>query len=133
MPGWIMSEPTSMPPSPAAAADNFDPQRRRLCADGSCVGVVGPDGRCRVCGLAHPDGAGDGSTFSAAADLDDDDRAEADDAGLAADAPLAADGGGFDAARPLCPDGSCVGVLGADGRCKVCGRGRDASAGGAGA
>ena len=24
--------------------------------------------------------------------------------------------------RELCPDGSCTGVLGADGRCKECGR-----------
>ena len=33
------------------------------------------------------------------------------------------DGGGFDARRKLCPDGACVGVIGEDGRCKVCGQG----------
>jgi hypothetical protein len=27
----------------------FNP-RRRLCDDGSCVGVIGPDGVCGVCG-----------------------------------------------------------------------------------
>jgi hypothetical protein len=129
MPGWIMSEPTSTPPSPAdATGDTFDPQRRRLCADDSCVGIVGPDGRCRVCGQAHPDGPGDGATFSPAAtlDADADDLAEADDVAVAADgAQLGSDAGnegGFNASRPLCPDGSCVGVLGSDGRCKVCGR-----------
>jgi hypothetical protein len=137
MPGWIMSEPTSTPPSPAAAtaAETFDPQRRRLCADGSCVGVVGPDGRCRTCGMAHPDGPGDGAAFSPAALDEDDDLAQADDVGLAADgAPTGHDAGnegGFNASRPLCPDGSCVGVLGTDGRCKVCGRTAE-SAGGAG-
>jgi chemotaxis receptor (MCP) glutamine deamidase CheD len=55
MPGWTMSEPSSTTPAPATAtSESFDPQRRRLCADGSCVGLVGADGRCRVCGLAHP-------------------------------------------------------------------------------
>jgi hypothetical protein len=139
MPGWIMSEPTSTPPSPAAvtAAESFDPQRRRLCSDGSCVGIVGPDGRCRMCGLAHPDGPGDVAAFSpTAASLDEDgDLAEADDVALAADGPQIKDvgnDGGFNASRPLCPDGSCVGVLGPDGRCKVCGSTAE-SAGGAGA
>jgi hypothetical protein len=32
-----------------AAPGAFDPTRR-LCDDGSCVGVVGADGVCRVCG-----------------------------------------------------------------------------------
>jgi hypothetical protein len=27
-----------------------------------------------------------------------------------------------DADRQLCPDGACTGLLGPDGRCKVCGR-----------
>jgi hypothetical protein len=137
-----MSEPTSTPPSPAASAtagETFDPQRRRLCADDSCVGIVGPDGRCRVCGLAHPDGPGQGTAFSAAASLDRDDDAlaEADDVDLAADSAQtgtdASSDGGFNASRALCPDGSCVGVLGADGRCKVCGRGPGAAVGGTGA
>ena len=118
-----MSEPTSTPPPPAAtaAAETFDPQRRRLCADGSCVGLVGPDGRCRVCGQAHPDGPGDAAGFSPAALDDDVEQDAADDIALAAGSASEGDSG-FDAARALCPDGSCVGVLGADGRCKVCGQ-----------
>jgi len=28
----------------------------------------------------------------------------------------------FDANRPLCSDGSCVGVLADDGRCGICGK-----------
>ena len=28
----------------------FDPTSRKLCPDGSCVGVIGPDGICKVCG-----------------------------------------------------------------------------------
>jgi hypothetical protein len=83
----------------------FD-SKRRLCPDGSCVGVIGADGRCTVCGRsgdARPD------------ELDDE-----------AEAPLEAAGpgepGGFDPARRLCDDGSCLGVIGADGRCNVCGQ-----------
>src|SRR5437868_3449272 len=32
--------------------NEFNPKARRLCPDGSCVGMIGPDGRCRVCGAA---------------------------------------------------------------------------------
>ena len=24
--------------------------QRQLCSDGACIGVIGPDGRCKVCG-----------------------------------------------------------------------------------
>lgn len=30
-----------------AAAEWAD---RRLCSDGNCIGVIGPDGRCNECG-----------------------------------------------------------------------------------
>jgi hypothetical protein len=125
-----MSEPTSTPPAAAAA---FDPQRRRLCPDGSCVGLVGPDGRCRVCGLFSSDGPGDAAGFSP--EQTDGDVAPEADAGFVpqADGDESGFDAGFDAGRGLCPDGSCVGVLGADGRCKVCGRRADAGAGGTGA
>jgi hypothetical protein len=35
--------------SAADPASGFDPARR-LCDDGSCVGVVGADGACSTCG-----------------------------------------------------------------------------------
>ena len=28
----------------------LDLENRRLCPDGACIGVIGPDGTCRVCG-----------------------------------------------------------------------------------
>jgi len=43
----------------------FDP-RRRLCPDGSCVGVLGADGRCSVC--QRPVGAGGESLAEAPAE-----------------------------------------------------------------
>ena len=39
-------------------AETFDPTRRKLCPDGSCVGVIGDDGRCRVCGRTEAAGRG---------------------------------------------------------------------------
>jgi hypothetical protein len=123
-----MSEPSSTTPDPAAAtSESFDPQRRRLCADGSCVGLVGADGRCRVCGLAHPEGASATAAYAPVEDVAGADG-ETDD-GFEAHAAEAEPGSGFNPARDLCPDGSCVGVLGTDGRCKVCGRGPESAAG----
>ncbi|HEY6475280.1 MAG TPA: hypothetical protein VI456_01790 [Polyangia bacterium] len=79
----------------------FDPNRQ-LCPDGSCVGVLGADGLCNVC--ARPEGA----SAEAEAEVPGDVGAE--------------DGDGFDSTRRLCDDGSCVGVIGADGACGTCGR-----------
>lgn len=132
---------------------------RRLCPDGACVGLIGPDGRCKVCGTPASDAAAAGHAAPSPDDADDADGAD-DDAEDAAPAPrtvraeVAAtpartpasaapddtdpeaddadddeddDAADVDAAaddddRRLCPDGACIGVLGADGRCKVCGK-----------
>jgi len=85
----------------------FDPTRRKLCGDGACVGVIGDDGRCHVCGR----------TFEQAAAGDEAPSPEGDGEG----AGQAVDGG-FDSTRRLCDDGACVGVVGDDGACRVCGR-----------
>jgi hypothetical protein len=85
--------------------EGFEPTRRELCPDGSCVGLIGPDGRCRVCGTVAPSVVADPRRQGMAAHGDD-------------DAPAAAD---LDDDRELCPDGACVGLVGPDGRCKVCG------------
>lgn len=137
---------------------------RQLCADGACVGVIGPDGTCKACGRAAPNWGDErkrGLIDPADDDLDEDaDDGEAEDAehGLAAhddddegegDDGEADDDDGYDdvdeddedeveddvpepalvpsskgawASRQLCSDGACIGVIGADGTCKVCGR-----------
>lgn len=96
----------------------FNP-KRRLCPDGSCVGVLGPDGRCSVC--ARPAGAG-GEVAESSADA----WVQASNEASADDAPptemTAGATSGFDPNRRLCDDGSCVGVVGADGVCGACGR-----------
>jgi hypothetical protein len=88
--------------------DPFDPTRRKLCPDGACVGVIADDGVCRVCGRSEAQAAaGEAATGPA-------DAGVGDEAGGAE--------GGFDSSRRLCDDGSCVGVVGDDGVCRVCGR-----------
>ena len=101
----------------------FDPHRR-LCPDGACIGLVGDDGRCRVCGRSAGGKSAAPAGFTPAGIEDEDadgDENEGEDADekSAAGAPGA---GAFDPNRRLCPDGGCIGVLGADGVCNVCGQ-----------
>jgi hypothetical protein len=103
----------------------FDP-RRRLCPDGSCIGVVGDDGRCRVCGRdaggAKAASQAGLAAVSAPADSIDDDTSNDDDSDEMAAEGADAGTPSFDPARRLCSDGSCIGLIGADGRCNVCGQ-----------
>ncbi len=133
--------------------------QRQLCPDGACIGVIGPDGTCKVCGRAAPnwgdernrglidppdedgdeeddeDLAADGDEEDEDDDEDeddedddeddddDDDEDDEDEDDDEDDEPgIAAARRGEWTARQLCPDGACIGVIGPDGRCKVCGR-----------
>jgi len=100
----------------------FDPHRR-LCPDGACIGVIGDDGRCRVCGRSASGGAKDAAPagFVPAAEAEDDDDGLEDDENATASGEAKA-AGAFDPGRRLCPDGSCIGVIGPDGVCTVCGQ-----------
>jgi hypothetical protein len=92
--------------------DGFEPARRELCPDGTCIGLIGADGRCKVCGTVGPSAVADPRRQGMVAVGDgevDDDVDDQDD-------------------RELCPDGTCVGLIGADGRCNVCGRARELAA-----
>ena len=77
------------------------------CPDGSCVGLIGGDGFCGICGRA-PSGderlagaaeAGHGETDA------EDEEPEEDEA----------------RDRVLCSDEACVGLVGEEGYCGVCG------------
>jgi hypothetical protein len=84
--------------------------------------VLGPDGRCSVC--ERPAGAsGEGAESSADAGGQPGNEASADDAPPPEMTAGAASS--FDPNRRLCDDGSCVGVVGADGVCGTCGRKAD--------
>lgn len=103
-----------------------DWDRRELCSDGSCTGLIGPEGTCKVCGRAAPNWGDERKRGTQDATDDDEDEAEDDVDGASADpiqpAARVAIGGGEWGARTLCPDGACVGVIGANGTCKVCGK-----------
>lgn len=94
--------------------DDLDLDERALCPDGACIGVLGDDGRCKVCGAV-----GDGSVvpIGSAAQRD---AVEARDERDPSSSSTDAAGDDLDDRR-LCPDGACIGLIGDDGRCKVCG------------
>jgi hypothetical protein len=100
--------------TPDAAEPASDWDSRRLCSDGSCIGVIGPDGRCKECGKPHSADAGDVPPPVVAA------PAAAPGTRFKAPAVAAADDDWK--SRRLCGDGNCIGVIGPDGRCKECGR-----------
>ncbi len=108
--------------------EGLDLDERELCPDGACVGVIGDDGRCKVCGAT---GAPPAQTAAATSPRDPGSGTP----GLAITTPprdpgsgtpgtavASADDDAFDDDRELCPDGACIGVLGPDGKCKTCGR-----------
>jgi hypothetical protein len=107
-------------------------ENRVLCSDESCIGTIGPDGRCRECGrpyegvlpgrtestppteaIGENDGETDTSGDPSAPAYAIDDLIEEDPTSVADDDWER---------RTLCPDESCIGVIGPDGCCKECGR-----------
>ena len=96
-------------------------ENRVLCSDESCIGVIGPDGRCKECGKSY-DGAateeGSPAEESNETQTDADGSDDFDDA-----EPSQTDTADSDwENRTLCSDESCIGVIGSDGRCKECGK-----------
>jgi hypothetical protein len=92
--------------------EELDLDNRELCPDGSCTGVIGPDGRCKECGRAR-----DGSAAVASLPIGQDGWRG-----------TTSDDEAFDEDRQLCPDGSCTGLIGVDGKCKECGKSASAEA-----
>ena len=100
-------------------------KNRVLCSDESCIGIIGPDGRCKECGLPYEGELPITFTDTAASDANDaqlealsekdtgDEGNEEESASTSDDA--------WDR-RKLCVDESCIGVIGPDGRCKECGK-----------
>jgi hypothetical protein len=100
----------------------LDLESRILCPDGSCIGVIGPDGRCKECGAVLPEkeraatAAALATTTPAKQEQEREQQPSPSPSGDASDDPL-----DF-SKRMLCSDGSCIGVIGPDGRCKECGK-----------
>ena len=113
---------------------NQDWENRVLCSDGNCIGVIGADGRCKECGkpyegrLPKSFGIQDAAAVPEPPDQTQS-GAEADDAEQSSTGEPDAEKSTVDEAgdddwdnRVLCSDGNCIGVIGADGRCKECGK-----------
>jgi len=95
---------------------NEDWEKRILCIDESCIGTMGPDGRCRECGKPY------GDPLNLATDAADKNKEQAEPLD---DLQKDTESSGSDEEwekRVLCSDESCIGVIGPDGRCKECGK-----------
>jgi hypothetical protein len=105
-------------PENISGSPGTDPdwENRRLCSDDSCIGVIGADGRCRVCGLLNPEAPVDPELSTSGNAVQD----EPQEPHPADQVPEPRDPGWED--RTLCSDESCIGTIGPDGRCRVCGR-----------
>ncbi len=104
-------------------------KNRVLCSDEGCIGVLGPDGHCKECGLAYQGELPPAFTsvsFEAShahpsTDQEIDDTPE--ELEVAPDQEAATDNAEEEwAQRTLCSDESCIGVIGPDGCCKECGK-----------
>jgi hypothetical protein len=93
-----------------------DWEKRILCVDESCIGTIGPDGRCRECGKTY-----DGS-LPPAADAADKNKEQAEPVvDLKKDTESIASDKEWEK-RILCSDETCIGTIGPDGRCRECGK-----------
>ena len=99
-------------------------EQRILCSDESCIGVIGPDGRCKECGLPYAGPFNATNEETVASDVE-----EADSEDEISEEPE--ETGEYDTEtqtdldweqRTLCSDESCIGVIGPDGLCKECGK-----------
>ena len=96
-----------------------DWENRTLCSDGNCIGVIGPDGRCKECGKTFEGRLpAENSAQKEALPPEEEPPYEADGSDEIDETPANEDW----ADRKLCSDGNCIGVIGADGRCKECGK-----------
>jgi hypothetical protein len=102
---------------------DIDWKNRTLCSDESCIGVIGPDGRCKECGKTYEGGSREEATSSSPGA---DNQESAPQFGSEKDASEEnEDISQTDIdweSRTLCIDESCIGVVGPDGRCKECGK-----------
>ena len=99
-------------------------EQRILCSDESCIGVIGPDGRCKECGLPYSGPFDATKTETVPPDIEEADpeeeineeseEIETHDTETLTDSEWEQ--------RTLCSDESCIGVIGPDGLCKECGK-----------
>ena len=99
-------------------------EQRTLCSDESCIGVIGPDGRCKECGLPYSgtfDATKEKSVASDFNEADPEEEINEEDEDIEEHDAEALTDSEWEQ-RTLCSDESCIGVIGPDGRCKECGK-----------
>jgi len=99
-------------------------KNRRLCSDGNCIGIIGPDGRCKECGKPY-EGKLPEEISKPKVDIEEEHMSQegsdsSKQAGNYEDNKSQTDIEWEN--RRLCNDGNCIGVIGPDGRCKECGK-----------
>jgi len=102
---------------------------RTLCSDSACIGVIGPEGNCLECGRPYDGELPDNlaatmpSTDMVADEIPEDDELDAPSTDTAVDSAEEPQSDDDEwAARKLCSDEGCIGIIGPDGRCLECGR-----------
>lgn len=103
------------PDGDTAATGSFGMGEHELCPDEACIGIIGPDGRCKECGRPSPRHGLDPRTQGLRTEEDVAEELEA----AITKGDLAPSPDDFES-RELCPDGACIGLIGPDGRCKEC-------------
>jgi len=99
-------------------------ENRRLCSDGNCIGVIGPDGRCKECGKPY-EGKFPEKMSNLKAESNEEPAENKDSEAFKQAVGNEEEGLKVDTEwenRRLCSDGNCIGVIGPDGRCKECGK-----------
>jgi hypothetical protein len=84
-----------------------------LCSDQSCIGTIGPDGKCKECGKPSNRAVEAGSSAGNVA-THKKEKVIIEPEGSVSDEDWEK--------RVLCSDESCIGVIGPDGKCKECGK-----------
>jgi hypothetical protein len=91
-----------------------DWEKRILCSDESCIGTIGPNGKCRECGKSYEGELPEKSSANCGQAVAAEEQKQVSSTDT--------DSGDDWDKRILCSDESCIGTIGPDGKCKECGK-----------
>jgi hypothetical protein len=114
-----------MSESDTSSMDEEEFLHRQLCPDGACIGLLNSQGVCKECGMVGSSSTTDPRLRGLK--KSDVETPPPEPSAVPKAAPLVAELSPDDELpeefedRRLCPDGSCIGVVGDDGVCGACG------------
>ncbi len=97
----------------------FSLDGRVMCNDESCIGTVGPDGKCKVCGIEYQGDEPLDAPVRSESPTDETPPGERSDDNSEKTSP--SDSSHDPDERVCCPDEACIGIIGANGKCGTCG------------